>query len=135
MRNKETGERDHLGFLVSSKKIIIGLIFLLFGFCMFVFTFNLSDYFNTRKIYKTAKFKTTEGYVRDSKVTLGKVDRLEFYINEAYFEIASNNIIDYGCRFQDIKFNEIPDSTYLKISYIQKSGHNVILKLEKSNSH
>lgn len=138
MRNDENGEKDQLGVLVSSKKIIIGLFFILFGFLMFIFTFNLGDYFNTRKIYKKSKFQFTEGYLRGTRIVLGKVDRLNFYINDAYFELASNNIIDYGCNFQDIKFNEIPDSTYLKISYIQKSGHNVILKMEKvtaTNAH
>ncbi len=130
MKTKETGERDSLGFLISSKKIIIGIIFIPFVLLMGFSEMNLTSYFNTKKIYKRNNLSITQGYVHNYKIFFGKHDNLEFYINNDYF-VFGDNMNNYSCRFKDIDYNEIKDSSYLKISYVILDQEKIILKVEK----
>jgi hypothetical protein len=131
MRTKETGEKDSMGILVSSKKIIIGLIFIPFGLLMSFSDLNLGGYFKAKRVYDKDNLSITEGYVSGLKLYFGKHDNMEFYINGKYFQLNDRN--NYSCRFNDISYySEIQDSTYLKISHYSIDNQDIIFKIEKN---
>lgn len=115
----------------SNKKGIIGMVGLLMGLCLGFWSLNLSDYFETRSIYKKGGLKVVSGPVTELIINnKGKNNSMEFVVYGQHFRLCTNELRNYGCTYSDFDYIHIGDSTFLKLAYFVKGGQNIILRAE-----
>ena len=129
---KSTDKRtDVFGVSEQNKKGCFGLILLLGGVCFGLYALGIIDYFKTRDIYFRKRYQQVSGYVTNVNIfTTGKFDAMSFDVGGYKFLYSSNDILNYGCTYQDIAPSRIRDSTYVRLTFYNKNGNNLTLKVE-----
>lgn len=115
-----------------SMPLVIGLIMTVGSLLVSNLMLNSNDYKKTKNLLTTGNYKTTQDTVRNYKQ---HYNRSMWYINfdlgVTHFDLADNNVMNYGCTASDIKDSRITNGTFLYVDYYVSDSGNKILRIRR----
>lgn len=115
-----------------SKTFLVGLIMIVGSLLMTNVMLNNNDFKKTQSLLKSGNYKTIQDTVKNyTKSNNRNTWYISFNLGTTHFDLADNNVMNYGCRATDIKDSKIMDGVFLYIDYYVSDSGNKILRIRR----
>lgn len=115
-----------------SKTLLIGLIMTVGSLLISNLFLNNNDFKKAQHLLSSGNYKSVQDTVSNYKKSYNRSTwYISFDIGTTHFDLADNNIINYGCRATDIKDSRIMDGILLYIDYYVSDSGNKILRIRR----
>lgn len=115
-----------------SKTLLIGLIMTVGSLLISNLMLNSNDLKKTQNLLTSGNFKTVQDTVRNYQKSYNRSTwHMSFDIGTTHFDLADNNVMNYGCRANDIKDSRIMNGIFLYVDYYVSDSGNKILRIRR----
>jgi hypothetical protein len=112
--------------------LVIGLIMSVGSLLMSNLMLNSNDHKKTQNLLTSGNYKTVQDTVRNYKMDYNRsMWYISFDLGATHFDLADNNVMNYGCTASDIKDSRIMNGIFLYVDYYVSDSGSKILRIRR----